>query len=156
MFFKKKLKIYAPVNGKIIHLEDVPDPIFSQKMMGEGVAIEPTDGKIHAPIDGTIMQVSPTNHAVGIVAQDGTEILVHVGLETVLLEGKGFELKVKEGDKVSKGDLLIETDLEYVRQHADSIITPIVITNSATSDKEYKITNDKTSLMGQTTIITVQ
>ena len=90
LFKKRKLQIYAPVNGEVIPLDQVPDPVFSQKMMGEGVAIMPHNGNIHAPIEGTVILVSDTKHAIGLRSSDGTEILIHIGLETVSLKGKGF------------------------------------------------------------------
>lgn len=151
---KKELQIYAPVSGKIIPIEEVPDPVFSQKMMGEGVAVIPTDGNIHAPVDGEVIQVAPTKHAVGILAKDGTEILIHVGLETVSLQGEGFQVAVQTGDKVLAGQLLIEVDWEYIKTHAKSTVTPIVITNSLEGDKQYIITEEKDSIQGKTVILT--
>lgn len=149
------LEIIAPVNGEVIPLEEVPDPVFSEKMMGEGIAIMPTDGKFHAPVNGKVIQVAPTNHAVGILAEDGTEILMHVGLETVSLKGEGLHVKVEVEDKVTVGQLLIEADIEYIREHAKSIVTPIVITNSQNSDKQYKPTEDKRCTVGETVLMTV-
>lgn len=151
---KKELQIYAPVSGKIIPIEEVPDPVFSQKMMGEGVAVIPTDGNIHAPVEGEVIQVAPTKHAVGILAKDGTEILIHVGLETVSLQGEGFQVAVQTGDKVLAGQLLIEVDWEYIKTHAKSTVTPIVITNSLEGDKQYIITEEKDSIQGKTVILT--
>lgn len=151
---KKELQIYAPVSGKIIPIEEVPDPVFCQKMMGEGVAVIPTDGNIHAPVDGEVIQVAPTKHAVGILAKDGTEILIHVGLETVSLQGEGFQVAVQTGDKVLAGQLLIEVDWEYIKTHAKSTVTPIVITNSLEGDKQYIITEEKDSIQGKTVILT--
>lgn len=154
-FFKKeKLQIIAPVNGKIIPLEEVPDPVFSQKMMGEGVAIMPTSGGICAPVDGTIIQIAPTKHAIGILAEDGTEILIHIGLETVALKGEGFTVAVKENDKVSVGQLLIDVDWNFISKHAKSTITPIVITNSHNNGKTYTITNNKEGIQGETIVLT--
>lgn len=158
LFKKKKdegLEIVAPLNGKVVPLEEVPDPVFSQKMMGEGIAIVPTDGQVHSPVDGKIVQVAPTKHAVGIEAEDGTEILIHFGLETVALKGEGFEMKVTDGQSVSKGDILLVADLDYVKENADHIITPIIITNSSQSDKIYEFTSDKNSIAGETVMITV-
>ncbi|WP_409972037.1 PTS glucose transporter subunit IIA [Bacillus sp. Bva_UNVM-123] len=155
-FFKKtKLQIYAPVSGRIIPLEDVPDPVFSQKMMGEGIAIIPSGGSIHAPIEGTIIQIAGTNHAIGILAKDGTEILIHVGLETVGLKGEGFAVYVHVGDEVSMGQLLIEVNWEYIEDKAKSIITPIVITNSHEENKQYILTEETVGKQGQTVILTV-
>lgn len=149
------LELLAPLNGKIVPLEDVPDPVFSQKMMGEGIAIIPTDGKVYSPVNGKIVQVASTKHAVGIEAEDGTEILIHFGLETVALKGEGFEMKVAQGDTVTKGQLLIDADLAYIEEHAEHIITPIIITNSAQSGKSYALTTDHSSVAKETVIITV-
>lgn len=150
-----KLEIIAPVNGEIVPLEEVPDPVFSEKMMGEGIAMLPTDGKFHAPVKGKVIQVAPTKHAVGILAEDGTEILMHIGLETVSLKGEGFQVMVETGDKITAGQLLIEADIDYIREHAKSIVTPIVITNSQNSDKQYKPTEEKKATMGETVLMTI-
>jgi sugar PTS system EIIA component len=153
-FFKKgKLQIYAPLNGAIIPIEEVPDPVFSQKMMGEGVAMIPTGGNIHAPVNGTVILIAATKHAVGIRADDGTEILIHVGLETVALNGKGFTLAVNEGDKISVGQLLMMVDWEYIKVHAKSKVTPIVITNNLVGKKQYTLTEEKNAVQGETVII---
>ena len=153
-FFKKeKLQIYAPVNGAIIPLEGVPDPVFSQKMMGEGIAVVPSGGDILAPVSGTVILIAATKHAVGIRAEDGTEILIHVGLETVALNGKGFSLAVKEGDKISVGQLLMKVDWKFIIAHAKSKITPIVITNSHDGKKQYSLTEEKNAVQGKTVII---
>lgn len=125
-----KQSIYAPMTGDIIPIAEVPDPTFSEKMMGDGVAIEPKDGEVRAPVDGEIVQLFPTKHAIGIRSQLGVEVLVHIGLETVGLDGQGFEAHVQQGEYVKKGDLLITIDLKYIRKHAESTISPIVITNS--------------------------
>jgi sugar PTS system EIIA component len=119
----------APLTGTVKSLEEVPDPVFSQKMMGDGIAIEPTEGKVVSPVDGEIMQLFPTKHAVGIKAKNGAEILIHIGLETVSMNGEGFESHVSEGSKVSKGDALITFDLDLVKEKAKSTITPIILTN---------------------------
>lgn len=125
-----KQSIYAPMTGDIIPIAEVPDPTFSEKMMGDGVAIEPKDGEVRAPVDGEIVQLFPTKHAIGIRSQLGVEVLIHIGLETVGLDGQGFEAHVQQGEYVKKGDLLITIDLKYIRKHAESTISPIVITNS--------------------------
>jgi len=154
LFKKTPLEIYAPLNGQIIPIEEVPDPVFSQKMMGEGIAITPSNGGIHAPVEGTIIQVAPTKHAVGILAKDGTEILIHIGLETVALKGEGFTVQVNEGDHVSLGQLLIDVDWEYIGTHASSTVTPMVITNSQDGNKQYTLTEEKEAIQGQTVMIT--
>ena len=121
--------IYAPLTGKRIPLIDVPDPTFSEKMMGDGLAIDPTEGKVVAPIDGEVTLTFPTKHAIGLKSKSGIEILIHIGLETVNLDGEGFEVHVNEGDQVSIGDPLVTFDFELIKRKAASVITPIIITN---------------------------
>jgi sugar PTS system EIIA component len=127
---KKEETVVAPLTGKIVSIEEVPDPTFSQKMMGDGIAIEPTEGVIVAPVNGEVVQFFHTKHAIGIKSESGAEILIHVGLETVSMNGEGFEGHVKVGDKVKAGDKLLSFDLELIKEKAASTITPIVITNS--------------------------
>ncbi|CAG9619926.1 PTS sugar transporter subunit IIA [Sutcliffiella rhizosphaerae] len=122
--------IFTPLSGKVTELTDVPDPTFSQKMMGDGLAIIPTDGEVVSPVNGEIIQFFHTKHAIGIRSESGAEILIHVGLETVSMNGEGFVGHVKEGDKVKVGDKLISCDLNLIKEKAANIITPIVITNS--------------------------
>ncbi len=134
-FFGKKeeiktVELYAPITGTAVTLENVPDPVFSQKMMGDGFAIDPTEGLAVSPVAGEIVQVFPTKHAIGIRAKNGAEILIHIGLETVSLSGEGFETFVKEGDKVKVGDKLVSFDLDIIKSKAKSTITPIIITNT--------------------------
>ncbi|SDM21337.1 N-acetylglucosamine-specific PTS transporter subunit IIBC [Sediminibacillus halophilus] len=119
----------APATGKVIDLTQVPDEVFSQKMMGDGFAIEPDEGLFVAPVDGKIINVFPTKHAVGIKAESGHEVLVHVGLDTVQLGGNGFEVFVEEGQQVKKGDKLLQVDLAYIKENASSAISPIIFTN---------------------------
>ncbi|MBS4197384.1 PTS sugar transporter subunit IIA [Lederbergia citri] len=155
IFKKTSIKIYAPVSGEIIPLVQVPDPVFSEKMMGEGIAVIPSSGYIHSPVEGTVKLIANTKHAIGIETDEGIELLIHVGLETVSLKGEGFNVIVKVGDKVSVGQLLMEMDLEYVKNHAKSIVTPIVITNSFESKKQYSLTKEKHCQICKTVIITV-
>ncbi|HLR63655.1 MAG TPA: PTS glucose transporter subunit IIA [Lentibacillus sp.] len=156
--FKKSdsnTEIYTPVNGEIVQLEEVPDPVFSQKMMGDGLAVNPSEGKIYSPVDGEVVQIPETKHAIGLRAKDGTEVLVHIGLETVSLEGKGFTTSVSTGDNVSIGQPLMEFDLAYIRENASSDMTPIVITNAQETGKQYTMTDEKEGKAGETVIITV-
>lgn len=156
--FKKKEaeKIYAPLNGKIVKLEEVPDPVFSQKMMGEGIAIQPTEGKVVSPVDGKIVQVMDSKHAIGIEDTSGNEILIHVGLETVELKGEGFNLHIQVGDSVTVGQLLMEFDLAYIEANAKSSVTPMVITNSGTSEKSFTLTNEQQAIASETVLIQAQ
>jgi PTS system glucose-specific IIA component len=121
--------VYAPLTGRLLNLKDVPDPVFSQKMMGDGMAIEPSEGILVSPVEGEIIQLFHTKHAIGIKSLTGMEILLHIGLETVAMNGEGFEAFVKEGDKVKPGDKLITFDLDLIKEKAASTITPIIITN---------------------------
>jgi sugar PTS system EIIA component len=155
--FKKKeeslkiveLKAYA--TGKVVKIEDVPDPVFSEKMMGEGIAIIPSEGEIVSPVDGEVIQIFPTKHAVGIKTNNGIEILIHVGLETVLMNGEGFSTHVTAGEKVKTGDLLVKVNLDLVKEKGKDIITPIVITNSDLIDRvEKPISSDIVTAAKQT------
>ncbi|WP_073203199.1 PTS sugar transporter subunit IIA [Gracilibacillus kekensis] len=156
-FLKKqnKVELVAPLSGRLILLENVSDPVFSQKMMGEGIAIIPEDGKILAPIGGTIVQIPASKHAIGLQTSEGIEILIHVGLETVALKGQGFQPIVKEGDQVNIGDPLMDVDLDYIKNNADDIVTPMVITNSNNSDKTYDIAEEKACVAGESIVITI-
>lgn len=153
LFKKTKLEILTPVSGVIVPIEEVPDPVFSQKMMGDGMAVIPNQGDVLSPVEGEIIQVAPTKHAIGILAKDGTEILIHVGLETVALKGEGFNVQVAVGEKVSAGQLLMNVDWEYIQTHAKSTITPIVITNSQIGDKSFNYTDEKVGAAGKTILI---
>ncbi len=128
-FRKKKNAFLATQNGKIIDLKDVPDEAFSQKMLGDGVAIMPTGNDICSPVDGTIIQVTDTLHAYGIASDDGLDVLVHVGINTVELKGEGFETLVKEGDKVKAGDVIARADLPLIKSKGYELYTPVLITN---------------------------
>ena len=119
----------SPIKGEIQPLSEVPDAVFSQKMMGDGFAIIPSEGLVVSPVDGTIVSFFPTKHAIGIESDSGREILIHVGIDTVKLDGEGFEALVSQGDRVKKGQPLLKVDVAYIQEHAVSIITPIIFTN---------------------------
>ncbi len=121
--------IASPIEGKLLPITEVPDQVFSGKMMGDGFAIEPTDGTVVSPVDGEIVNVFPTKHAIGIQSAGGREILIHFGIDTVKLNGQGFEVFVAQGDKVTQGQPLMKVDLDFVKNNAPSVITPIVFTN---------------------------
>lgn len=120
----------APMKGRCVSIKEVPDPTFGEEILGKGIAVEPEDGHVYAPADGTISTVFPTGHAVGMTTADGTEILIHIGLDTVELNGGPFELKVESGQQVKKGDLLVVADLEAIRKAGKATITPMVICNT--------------------------
>lgn len=129
--------ILAPLTGKAVPLSEVPDPVFSEKVLGDGVAIIPADGKIVSPVDGEISTVAETSHAYGFTSENGQEVLVHVGLETVSLNGECFKVYGKAGDKVKAGDLVAEVDLEYLKEREINPITPVLIC-SDTEGKELQ------------------
>ena len=125
--FSKKIQIKSPIKGKLIDITEVKDEAFSSKALGDGMAIIPSEGKIYAPVDGEIITMIDTNHAIGLLA-GGVEILIHIGMDTVRLGGKYFKAYVKEGDKVKAGTLLIEFEKEEVEKEYD-ITSPIIISN---------------------------
>lgn len=129
MFWKKKRDFVSPMSGTVLEIENVPDPAFAQKMMGDGFAIIPSEGKIYAPVNGRIMMTFPTKHALGIQAEDGTEILIHAGIDTVELKGKGFNMYVEENQYVKQGDILMEADIDYIKKQGKSPITIIIFTS---------------------------
>lgn len=124
----RRTALYSPFSGRVQSIEHAPDVTFAQKMIGDGYMVMPTDGQVLAPCDGQVAFVFPTNHAVGLKASDGTEFMLHIGVDTVKLEGKGFEALVKEGDQVKKGDKIMQFDLDYIREHAVSEACMIIYT----------------------------
>ena len=123
-------EVHSVADGQVINIEDVKDPVFSQKMMGDGFAVEPENGQIVSPVAGKITSVFPTKHALGLLTENGLEVLVHIGLDTVSLEGKPFEVKVSEGQTVAAGDLLVEADLDAIREAGRETSTVVVFTNA--------------------------
>ncbi len=121
--------IYAPITGEMKDMSETPDATFAKKMMGDGVVIFPSEGSVFAPFDGEVTFVFGTKHAIGLISALGTEMLIHVGIDTVQLDGKGFEVFVNDGDKIKKGDILIKFDIDYLIENAPSLATPIVFTN---------------------------
>jgi glucose-specific phosphotransferase system IIA component len=158
LFAKKEVVqeeiVMAPVSGTIRQLEEVPDPVFSQKMMGEGIAIEPSDGIVVAPFDGEIVQLFPTKHAIGLKGKSGLEILIHIGLETVTLDGEGFEAFIKQGDHVKLGEKLVEFEMDVIKEKASSMITPIIMTNGDAIEK-FDMTKDTTVVAGESKLIDI-
>ncbi|MBO8720250.1 PTS transporter subunit IIABC [Staphylococcus aureus] len=130
--------VHAPLTGEVTPLSEVPDQVFSEKMMGDGIAIKPSQGEVRAPFNGKIQMIFPTKHAIGLVSDSGLELLIHIGLDTVKLNGEGFTLHVEEGQEVKQGDLLINFDLDYIRNHAKSDITPIIVTQGSITNLDFK------------------
>lgn len=120
----------APIAGTVVDLCNVKDEVFSTEAMGKGIAIEPSEGKVFAPADGTISTFFPTGHAIGITTDSGAEILIHVGMDTVDMNGDGFSPKKKQDDRVKKGELLLEFDIEKIKAAGHPATTPVIITNS--------------------------
>lgn len=123
------INIIAPLSGEIVAIEDVPDVVFAEKIVGDGIAIRPTGNKMVAPCDGQIGKIFETNHAFSLESDSGIELFVHFGIDTVELKGEGFTRVAQEGQKVKMGDTIIEFDLEYLKENAKSILTPVVISN---------------------------
>lgn len=127
----KVLSVFSPLNGKAVPLADVPDPVFSDKVLGDGCAIIPDDGKLYSPVNGEVSSVAETKHAYGFTSEDGLEILVHFGLETVGLKGEGFTPHVSVGDKVKVGDLIAEIDIDLIKEKGLNTITPVLVSDGA-------------------------
>lgn len=142
--------IYAPLKGRTVPLDEVPDQVFSDKLMGDGLAIYPANGEVVAPFDGTVELVFPTKHAIGLKSESGVEVLIHFGLETVGLQGEGFKVHVDSGDTIIKGQSLMTVDLDYIKTHAKSDITPIIVTNSG--EHEIKTTHNGAVDIGEVLI----
>ena len=128
-------RFVAPIKGEIKPISEVPNPVFAEKMMGDGFAIVPEEGMVVSPVDGKIVNLFPTKHAIGILSDNDREILIHVGIDTVNLKGEGFETLVEENAKVKQGQPLLKFDIAYIKEHAKSTITPIVFTNLAEGEK---------------------
>lgn len=137
---EKRLQICSPLNGKAVPLDSVPDPVFSDKVLGDGCAVIPDDGKIYSPVNGEISSIAETKHAYGFSSEDGMEILVHFGLETVALKGEGFTPHVSVGDKVKKGDLVAEVDLAFLKSKGINLITPVLVCDGA-DDLEMNVSD---------------
>ena len=150
-FLKRKIReIKAPVDGQVVALESVNDEVFSNKMAGDGVAIIPMSDTFTAPIDGVVTKIFSSNHAFSIKSKKDLEIMVHIGLDTVSLEGKGFERIANEGDHVKAGDIIIRIDLAYLREHAKDIVTPVIILDESdvnTIEKYFKVVKNQDIIM---------
>lgn len=150
---RKKREINSPIDGRVVALESVDDDVFSQLMVGDGVAIEPVGSIFSAPIDGVVSRIFSTNHAYSIKSKRDLEVMVHIGIDTVALDGKGFERLVEQGDSVKAGDSIIRVDLDYISKNAKSIISPIILTDGSS----YKSIEKRLSVVkAQDTIMEVR
>lgn len=131
LFKKEVISVGAPMKGTCVAINEVNDPTFGDEILGKGIAIRPVSGEVYAPADGVIGMTFPTGHAVSMTMEEGPEILIHVGLDTVALGGKPFEVMVETDQKVKKGDLLIKADLEAIKEAGYDTITPVVICNTS-------------------------
>ena len=136
-FKKKKTEIYCPLNGEVLAIEAVSDPVFASKAMGDGFAVEPTDGRVYSPVAGKVTSIFPTKHAIGLMTEDGLEVLIHIGIDTVALNGEGFDILVNEGTVVAADTLLAKVDLEHLRNEQKPTTTMVIFTNLA--DQPLKI-----------------
>ncbi|HEM8303442.1 beta-glucoside-specific PTS transporter subunit IIABC [Providencia stuartii] len=149
-----ELSLIAPITGETLALENVPDTVFANRIIGDGIAIIPSDNKVYAPADGIVSMVTPSKHAIGITTNDGLDVLIHVGIDTVSLNGEGFTLHVNEKDLVKCGDLLIEFDIENINKHSLSTITPVLITNFDEFSALH-LTEQQHVISHETTLLTV-
>ncbi|WP_271004591.1 PTS sugar transporter subunit IIA [Listeria seeligeri] len=154
--FKKKkknvLSLLAPINGTCISLSEVPDEVFSSKMMGDGVAIKPTSNKLFAPTDGKVTFIAETKHAIGFVTTDGQELLIHVGLDTVSLNGEGFSLSVEVNQEVQAGEQLLSFNQTFIEDNQLNLITPIILLENKNLNLE-QLTIGTDVIAGETIII---
>ena len=149
------IRVYAPVSGKILPIEAVPDVVFSERIAGDGIAIKPEGDKLVAPFDGTIVQVFETNHAFAIRSEKNIEVLVHFGIDTVDLRGKGFKRLAESGQKVHKGDPIIGFNLKELESSAHSTVTPVVISNMGELEIDRLNKADGDAVAGETAVLTL-
>ncbi|HHU50350.1 MAG TPA: PTS glucose transporter subunit IIA [Firmicutes bacterium] len=150
---KKPVEVKAPVYGETVDLVQLPDPVFAEKMVGDGLAFQPCQGVLYAPVDGEVVQVFPTMHAIGLRTAEGLELLIHIGLDTVEMKGEGFKTYITQHQQVKVGDKMIEFDLDLITAHGKSTLTPLIITNM-TAVKKLKLFYGKVT--PQTTVMEVR
>lgn len=129
LFTKKSTSIFSPVDGQVIELSKVPDEVFSKKMVGDGVAVLPSSNIVKAPVDGVVNMIFKTNHAFSVATEDGIDVLVHVGIDTIELKGEGFERLVEENTKVKAGTPILKVDFDFLKSKGKHTVTPVLLTN---------------------------
>ena len=154
LFKKKATDIVAPMQGTMLSLDQVNDPVFSERAMGDGFAIDFKQGNVYAPVDGEVVAVFPTHHAIGIKAQDRNEYLLHIGLDTVNFKGEGFKSHVETGQMIQKGDLLLEVDHEFFKKNHVDMISPVIVTN-LNGRKVELLKENETLTVGTTEILRI-
>ena len=147
------IEIIAPISGEIVNIEDVPDVVFSDKIVGDGIAIKPAGNKIVAPVNGTIGKIFETNHAFSIESDHGIELFVHFGIDTVELKGEGFSRIAEQGQAVKVGDTILEFDLALLEEKANSTLTPVIISNMDEIKEMNKLSGSVTA--GETPVLRV-
>lgn len=152
MFKKKGEPVFQPVAGTVVVLADVPDPVFASGVVGDGFAVDPTEGSFRSPVDGELILLAKTLHAFAVRTDAGAEILVHIGMDTVKLKGAGFTAHRAKGDRVKQGEVIISCDLEQMSAAVPSMVTPVLVTNGA----EFSITAPETGAANGSPIITVR
>ncbi len=141
-------KVYAPISGNYILLKDIADGVFSSGVLGEGCGIEPTEGKVYAPIDGTVATIADTKHAIGLIGPKGEELLIHVGMDTVDMNGKGFTVKTAVDARIKAGQLLLEFDMDEIKKAGHPVVTAFVMANSS-DHPDFRIVTGKTYQAGE-------
>ncbi|AWX13524.1 PTS glucose transporter subunit IIA [Mergibacter septicus] len=149
-----EVEIFAPLSGEIVNIEDVPDVVFSEKIVGDGIAIRPIGDEIVAPVDGVIGKIFETNHAFSMESDDGIELFVHFGIDTVELKGEGFQRIAQEGQKVKKGETIIKLNLPLLESKAKSILTPVVVSNMDEISHMDKKTGE--TVAGETVVLVLK
>lgn len=152
MFKKKGEQIFAPAAGTVMALADVPDPVFASGAVGEGFAVEPTEGTFVSPVDGELILLAKTLHAFAVRTDAGAEILVHIGMDTVKLKGEGFTAHRERGDRVQRGDVIISCDLAQMAPLVPSMVTPVLLTNG----KDFAIAETEIGAVSGAAVITVR
>ena len=154
----KDQAIYSPLEGTVVELKDVKDPVFSAGTIGKGIAVKPTNNEVRAPFDGKVISVFPTKHAIGLKSENGVELLIHLGIDTVNLQGKYFDSMVKDGQEIKKGDLIEKFDVQAIQEAGYDTVVPIVVTNSNNFDDviSEKKNGDKVNFGDQLLMATVE
>lgn len=152
MFFKRKkeIDVKSSFAGKVVSLENVKDSVFSEKVLGDGIAVSPEDGTLYAPVSGKVVTIFDTKHAIGFELKNNIIVLMHIGIDTVELGGKGFKLNIKTGDRVSEGQEIGKIDINYIKSKKKDTITPILITNHEKYKISYEKNNGDTVKAGET------
>ncbi len=150
------IEIVAPLSGEIVNIEDVPDVVFAEKIVGDGIAIKPSGSTMVAPVDGIVSKIFETNHAFSIESDEGINLFIHFGVDTVELKGEGFRRLVEEGQVVRKGDVVMEFDLKLLKEKAKSVLTPVVISNMDEVKELIKLESSGKIIAGETAIFCIK